>query len=593
MGYSLSVLGLYPVLDGREILALSERMATGSLAGEPFYRAPFYPAILSTFLIAGVPFEDLPLAARCFNFLLHLLSTVLIWRLAKQVWQSETAALLAGSLFGFNPVVLHFVGDPLDVTLAITLMLAAIERSCDVTGRRPGFAGLLLGLAILTRPHLLVLAIAWIAVQWRVLDSSRRIALLCAFAMPLMVMAGVNMHLGGEPRILPWQGAFNLWAANRPGSNGRYFEHQLTVESRDAGANAARLEADAIYSKEHLASTASIDERNRYWRDRFLADALDEPLRLVKLFAQKLYFLCNDFEQYNNKTYIFHKRRAPLLALNPLNWSLLVTLSAAGLVLGWRLPHMRALAVSAGALAFGILLFYVSARFRLLLVPLLAVIAGGVTRLATDRSKFKAALGAAVLMLVVSQSPIDRADHEKTFVADQLLIARAASELGYYEYAISESKAALEMAPGNQTAHEIACVSAFNVWLVGFRNILPSTIPIEDCEAALPSNAAYNVLAHAHWQRNEYDEARSIWHALSAHENIEQQAAIGALLMTGEIDAAHVEIDLDRRTDPRLLIALAAHHNNRAAAILAELQGEDTVAAEIAHYKRLYIQSQP
>ena len=60
-------------------------------------------------------------------------------------------------------------------------------------------------------------------------------------------MGGVNAALSGEFRVLPWQGAFNLWAANRPGAHGRYFEQFARVASYAEGTNPARLESERLY----------------------------------------------------------------------------------------------------------------------------------------------------------------------------------------------------------------------------------------------------------------------------------------------------------------------------------------------------------
>ena len=44
---------------------------------------------------------------------------------------------------------------------------------------------------------------------------------------PLLVLGAFgafNYVIAGDFRVTPWQGAYNLWAANRPGAHGRYFD---------------------------------------------------------------------------------------------------------------------------------------------------------------------------------------------------------------------------------------------------------------------------------------------------------------------------------------------------------------------------------
>ena len=62
--YSATPLGLYPVLDGREQLALAGAIARGELPHEPFYRAPLYPALLAWVIKFGVVEPHLALVVR-------------------------------------------------------------------------------------------------------------------------------------------------------------------------------------------------------------------------------------------------------------------------------------------------------------------------------------------------------------------------------------------------------------------------------------------------------------------------------------------------------------------------------------------------
>ena len=95
--------------------------------------------------------------------------------------------------------------------------------------------------------------------------------------------------------------------------------------------------------------------------------------------ARKAYALLDNWEQYNNKTFAFHKARSPWLRWNPICWGALLVLGVAGAArLGAESPRAaRALAAVAAAVAASILLFFVSARFRLPLAAVLAVLAGG------------------------------------------------------------------------------------------------------------------------------------------------------------------------------------------------------------------------
>src|SRR5690606_27536219 len=107
---------------------------------------------------------------------------------------------------------------------------------------------------------------------------------------------------------------------------------------------------------------------------------LDNPVAWLKLEAFKLYAVFNDFEQYNNKTYSFHKSLSPWLRYNPISWGILLILAATCSSVLWHQKRRDLLATLfiAGAFGSGLLLYMASARFRLPLVPILAILTGGV-----------------------------------------------------------------------------------------------------------------------------------------------------------------------------------------------------------------------
>jgi len=107
----------------------------------------------------------------------------------------------------------------------------------------------------------------------------------------------------------------------------------------------------------------------------------EDPSRWLGLMGRKVAYLFNDWEQYNNLSYGYQKARFTFLRFNPLGWGCLLLGAFGGLWMGWpRMERSRAGAVALLLLAYaaGLLLFFVSARFRLPLAPLLCVFCGGI-----------------------------------------------------------------------------------------------------------------------------------------------------------------------------------------------------------------------
>ncbi|MSU46551.1 MAG: hypothetical protein EXS42_05375 [Lacunisphaera sp.] len=231
----------------------------------------------------------------------------------------------------------------------------------------------------------LALPLLWVAAigplrLWRA--QLRPIGLALAAGGLLWLAEGLwQWRVSGEFRLLPWQGAYNLWAANKPGANGRYYAQTMWFEAPARGAqeNPARRESLLLY-QQATADTGPlrIDPFNRYWRQRLFVEIRAHPAAWLKLELRKAYYMANNHEQYNNKTYSFHQARSPWLRFNPLGWGVLLLGGTLGIIaLGRSRPPLRdAVLLLAGAVAAGLFLFYVSARFRLPLAALLCVLAG-------------------------------------------------------------------------------------------------------------------------------------------------------------------------------------------------------------------------
>ncbi len=590
--YSLTPLGLVPGADDREILALARQIASVTLPHEAFYRAPGYPALLALGLWLGVPDSSLIILARLLNTACHLASTALVFGLANRLWGTRRAAWLAAGLVGFNPVLLHFAADALDVSVAMTLMLLGLAATFRSASGRPGYAVAALAFcaAALCRPQLLpLLALPFLQAVRRPGAPRRLLSASLTVLLVVFAMGGVNQRLAGDFRILPWQGAFNLWAANHPGANGRYFTQTLAIESYDAGANTARLEAEALYHRDVTTAGAGEDYRTmtHYWQDRALVAITGDPLAWARLMGQKLRYLLNNEEQYNNKTYAFHKARSPWLASNPICWAVIWPLAVAGAIAGWRRASVRWVVLAVGIGAASVMLFYVSDRFRAPLVPLLALLAGGAWEIRGSGKALPAALAAAAALVVAVWPP--GYPTTETVVQDRMMLASSATTVGLHVEALAEIHAASEDGDARPGLVALRCVVEFNAWLA---ETTTDELPwARDCRrAASTSRTARLQAAHADWRDGLDARAIEAWQALAATDGPTQDTALAALLYAGvltptertKLDAAAA------RHSAVVLAALAVQRKIGAWKRLVMVVGEGQAARDVAALERLW-----
>ena len=604
--YSASPLGLVAVLDGREMLRLASDIAAGQLAAEPFFRAMLYPFVLSPLVDTGDVLSRDLLQVRLFNFLLHVANAILVGALSWQIWRRRVVAVTTGLVWCVYPVALFFASDPLDVTFALTLLLTGLVFSAKSMAPGQSNAGqskirylvaaaFALSLAAAARPQLYAVVLAWSAAvvylhcRDRVLIPVAGAVVGPAIALAL-ALGTINLFHGGEFRVLPWQGAYDLWSANRPGAHGAYYVQQRPLFSYHDGQNPARAESIAAFEAANPSLDPSIREMTRYWQHRLWDSVTDAPADQVTLLLRKAHFLLGNFEQYNNKTYVFHKARSTWLRWNPLCWGLLLAGAAAGLVCGWQHRQARLLAFVSAAYAAALLVSYVSARFRLPLAPLLLVLAGGAF-VSCDRKRRFAGLSLAVLLALTSFYPLPREWRERTFIQDELLIARAAHESRHYAAAITAADAAHRRDPLHAMALELRCVARFNGWLESSDDtkLLPAIHAV--CgEAMAVSDVAVRVVAHMLWLEHQQQRARALWQDLVRRNGPEQDAVLAALIHSRTLDPATVSVNWSNPAliSAQLLLALADSGDKRALDLIEQRLTADEIRRQRRAIEKLF-----
>jgi hypothetical protein len=514
---------LAPQLDGKEILETVSNLSETSTVAESNYRALFYPKVL------GLLFGDTPepWQVMLLGICLHLFNSAAVFCLARQWTPLPTVALLAALLVLLNPVLVFYALQPLDMTLGIALLLGALVLSLhEKTARLAPLAATLACLAVLTRPQFIVLLpiLPFIPlVMGREKALPRSLMFAGTAILVLSVLSIVNYQKSGSASILPWQGAYNLWAANKPGANGLYFQQTLDVSDRAGNENPTKTESIRLYAAAHPDESPpfAIDAMSAYWRGRFVEYALSNPVELLKLWSFKAYAVLNSFEQYNNVTFAFHKERIPALRFNPLHWGVLLIFGGLGLAHLLRTQPRSAWAILllTSVYAGTLILFYASARFRLPLIPFLSILAAlsipWIKDLLQTKQRRLLSAGLILMTAVVTYSNVSGIRDKRTFVQDRLLLANANADLGRDRQAAEWARAVLAEQPSRNEALRVYAMSYLNLALTGSSEIellgswedqaqwvrqRPPTDPAQDAALGL-----------FYWKWGETEKALTLW----------------------------------------------------------------------------------
>jgi len=415
-----------PVVDSEAYLLQGLRVAAGEdIVEGVYFQAPLYPLLLGTALrLSGVPgstaaerIEDLPpevlaqatVVGRTLNVLLGLVLVWLVWRLGRRLF-GNAAGLCAALLASLYGPLLFYQAHLLKVSLSLLFLpwaILALVRAWQ-SGRPSAFTwvGLALGLGGLVRGnmHLAVplalvalLSHGWAAGQlrralWRCTAVGAGVALAIA---PVVVR---NSVVAGYPVLSTAAGGTAFYLCNHAGNT------TGLVQALPTNRQVPRHEFGDWEQAAEAATgrTMSPAEISSYWFDQTLEEIAADPQRWLWAEARKVGLLFSRYEAPDNTLVALGEEESWLLARTPSRWAMVLPLALGGAWLAWRRRRQGAQPGSQGAVADGsaghvaeaqragrvalvlallgyaasLLLFNMSARFRMPLAPLAMVFAG-------------------------------------------------------------------------------------------------------------------------------------------------------------------------------------------------------------------------
>lgn len=242
----------------------------------PFFRAPGLP-----FFIAGVTVCE-PTRVRAIKYGLAVcdaVSVLLIFLIAQQVGLN---GWVAAGLAALHPFFIGGVTDIRTEPLFMMLLLAACNAAFKPA---PVRAGVLLGLAALTRPTaLLCIPLFALWVWFRERRAGWKPALLVlAATLTLSPWVVRNVVRFGEPILVNDAGGFNLWRGTHP-------ELMQVVETYDRELFAKRswhFEAVTVSETAKRITAATPRARDRQWRDLAIENIRNDPAFAAKAALKK------------------------------------------------------------------------------------------------------------------------------------------------------------------------------------------------------------------------------------------------------------------------------------------------------------------
>jgi 4-amino-4-deoxy-L-arabinose transferase-like glycosyltransferase len=400
----------HPIMDSLYHHEWAINILSGNFwGGEVFFRAPLYPYFLA--LLYKISGSSIAFAVFC-QHLLGCTTAIFIYFLAREYF-TRNIALLSGIIAALYWPFIYFEGDLLIVNLILLLDVAFLW--CMSVALRRGekklfvIAGMLLGLSAIARPSVLIFVIALpialryagghrkskqVVSHWKK-ETALVIGGILLFVLPVIVR---NYVVGRDIVPIASQGGVNFYIGNNPNSDGRTAIVPGTRPDWWGGYYDTIDRAEKAEGRSLKPSEVS----NYYFREgiKFMTGS---PAVAAKMMLHKFHLFWAGGERSNNKYIYFFWDLAGMGKFPLPGFWLITPLALLGGILQWRRRRiLAALYLFVLTYMAGVVAFFVNARFRLPVVPVLIILASYAVFhfIATYKSKSFELLKAAVILLI-------------------------------------------------------------------------------------------------------------------------------------------------------------------------------------------------
>ncbi|MCE9615986.1 MAG: tetratricopeptide repeat protein [Lentisphaerae bacterium] len=571
-----------PIIDAETYVDLARSaLQTGHFSPAFFWQPFFYPAFLTAALAFG---HGSLIVAKLLQAILGAGTCVLTFDLARR-FLPRPWPLVAGLATAFYGPMIFYDGELLgtgwEAFWAPALILCLLDAATRPSLRRWFTLGLAAALSSLSRPTFipfLAVATAWAAWSlWRQSAIPLRrlshvvLALTAGLLLPLLPVSLLSHHVTGSLSILPYSGGLNLYIGNNPDS-----DHTVAIRPGYEWDNLTLLPARY--------GIAPGRETSDFFSHQALAYAKSQPLPFIRgMFRKTVQFLSPRELPRNEDLYLY---RDWSLILKTLVWragpvgfpfALLLPLAAYGLYRRWRdipAPIRLFLALYPAA----VILVFVSARYRIPVIPVLAVCAtAGAAALVNDYRatprRLRVIAPLMLILVIVTSVPGPFPQERGPYRAEMYYCLGARqSRLGNNEEACRLLKQAVALQPGYD--------DALNSLGVAFERLERDPDAIANYRLAIDANprnvTARSNLASALYRTGNFPGATTQFRVLSAltprNAAVRNQLAM-SLIRQNQSEAAIPIFYEALEIDPND----AAVHNNLGSALNGQGRAEEAI----------------
>jgi tetratricopeptide (TPR) repeat protein len=376
-----------PAGDSKFIFERAQDILNGDIIGTEinFHSSPAYPYFIAVifwlsknnFLVLGI-----------IQILIGSLNCLLIFLLAKKISQGKnTPALIAGVMAALYGILAFFDADILAIFFTLVFVTIALLLLIDVqqSHRRSSaiLAGIALGCAALDRTNILLFVpvAAWFLASefsFNVKSWKWKPAILFIVGTVLVVLPFTlrNYFVDNDFVLVSSNAGINLYIGNNPQANGVF------SLPRESGLSNYDLYGSSVETAEHeTGRQLKPSHVSRFWAQKALTFIIEHPVKELQLVWRKFLLLWNFYEIPNHLNfYYIRTKSAPILHMLFVGFWLVAPLAVVGIAWKWKQGlrvYDKLLIAFLITYMLSLLPFFITARYRLPMVPVLIVFASG------------------------------------------------------------------------------------------------------------------------------------------------------------------------------------------------------------------------
>jgi tetratricopeptide (TPR) repeat protein len=362
-----------PILDAQYYDDMAKSIAAGQfIQKEAFFMGPLYPYFVA--FVYGIFGRNLMLL-RAIQILGGSATVVLTYLIGKRIFRPSVALLGAVMLVLYGAgtyyegqLLMEWLGTLLDMLLLYVLFRDFGKYHV----LKFVLAGFLLGLSSLARANILIFApvvLIWIL---HAAKEKKRFVYAAAFiAGALVTISPATIHnyvVSKDAVLITWNGGMNFYIGNSEEATGAFVPIKGVDPIRDMSTER--------YVEQMVGRDMKPSEVSSYWLTRAWMFIKEHPGNELKLLFRKMALFFNGFEIPQIESYDLSKINYGIFKVLFVNFWMLCSLGLAGMIFSaWEWRRRFLLYGFIISYSVSIILFFVTARYRIQIAPAISLFA--------------------------------------------------------------------------------------------------------------------------------------------------------------------------------------------------------------------------